>query len=86
MFCGSNRATRGVKDSLPFDAQEHGIRASWVSTSVESPDNGRQVRANEEAKHRQDDRVAVMLNVGGAEADPDEARAVFHRCTRLLTE
>ena len=32
---GSNRAARGVKGSLPFDAQEQAIRTAWVSAPVE---------------------------------------------------
>ena len=53
---------------------------------VERLEHARQARASAEAKHRLDEKIAAMLNVGGAAIDLDEARAVFRRGTRMPTE
>ena len=63
-----------------------GIRAYLAETPpVERLEHARQAWAYEEVNHRLNEKIAVMLNAGGAAVDLDEVRAVFRPGTRTLT-
>ncbi len=63
-----------------------GIRDYVAETSpVERLEHARQAWAYAEVNHRLNEKIAVMLNAGGAAIDLVEARAVFRPGNRTLT-